>query len=916
MHNHEIRGVRLKNIRGDLGHTGGLKKPGTNTFIRNRDILCVLLLILACMAFCWLFVLQYGVFGSKVDWINQHSVIPDYFRRRFYETGSLLPDFAWNIGGGQNIYHLSYYGLFSPVVLLSFLFPFIRMDYYIMGSSILSYIASVLLFYRFLRRKEMTRGICFGTSLLFSLAASMIYQSYNQLMFINYMPFLCLSLIGTDDYLKRQKRGWLLAGTAGMILTSFYFSIGGMLALCLYAVSEYLNMADKAYFFPMLKKGICYVGILLQGILLCGILLVPAAVSIFSSRQENAAKAQITSLLSFDPLKILYTPYGMGLSVLAIAAVLGGIFCASRWQERVLPVALTAITAVPAVGFLLNGGLYDKQKVFIPFLPLVCLQCGRYVSHKFCGIVREVLPWALTGLLLYLTKYNQDFDKYLPLAWADYALACLCYLLPVFISAAAERILHTSGIRDGGGDVSGTRSYGRRGGLLWNKAFPVFLLSVSCLFLFCYDIKMHPYRERMIAADKYKNVIDSQKVKSISDTLNGDDSFYRLEEISGDGETNHNNVNRIADIRQNITSMYSSCYNKEYWNFRKNTYTLNEPFRNNMMQSATDNPCFLQFMGVKYILYDGQAAGYGSVKNSSLLKNSSVAPVLYVTDQVVGEGQYRRRSFPTNQTALLHYAVVPDGKAGSVSNLDTDMAEMQECSIRLPECDTPQLTVKKTADGYEIRAKADIKKELQITGESGRRKGNLFALVFDVENKRPDSDMHVRVNGQTNRLTAVSHEYANQNTNFTFVISKKENQDKISIELSDGNYKIRNVKAFTGNLSDFQNPALYRNPVVLEKGRVNSSLKGSVDVSENGYLITSIPYDNNFKIILDGEEIDILKVNIAFLGAEIPAGRHTVELIYHAPGKGLGLMLTIAGILTLIVPFALQNIFRKRKMPE
>lgn len=98
------------------------------------------------MAFCWLFVLQYGVFGAKVDWINQHSVIPDYFRRRFYETGSLLPDFAWNIGGGQNIYHLSYYGLFSPVVLLSFFLPFIRMDYYIMGSSILSYIVSVLLF--------------------------------------------------------------------------------------------------------------------------------------------------------------------------------------------------------------------------------------------------------------------------------------------------------------------------------------------------------------------------------------------------------------------------------------------------------------------------------------------------------------------------------------------------------------------------------------------------------------------------------------------------------------------------------------------------------------------------------------------------------------------------------------------------
>lgn len=52
---------------------------------------------------CRLFVLQYGVFGSSIDWISQHSTLADYFRKRFYATGNLFPDFAWNLGGGQNI---------------------------------------------------------------------------------------------------------------------------------------------------------------------------------------------------------------------------------------------------------------------------------------------------------------------------------------------------------------------------------------------------------------------------------------------------------------------------------------------------------------------------------------------------------------------------------------------------------------------------------------------------------------------------------------------------------------------------------------------------------------------------------------------------------------------------------------------
>ena len=72
-----------------------------------------------------------NVFGSNTDWINQHTVIPEYFRTLFYETGKILPNFSLNYGAGQNIYNLSYYGFLSPIILLSYLFPFISMVNYI-----------------------------------------------------------------------------------------------------------------------------------------------------------------------------------------------------------------------------------------------------------------------------------------------------------------------------------------------------------------------------------------------------------------------------------------------------------------------------------------------------------------------------------------------------------------------------------------------------------------------------------------------------------------------------------------------------------------------------------------------------------------------------------------------------------------
>ena len=194
---------------------------------------------------CRLFVLQYGVFGSSIDWISQHSTLADYFRKRFYATGNLFPDFAWNLGGGQNIYHFAYYGLLSPTVLLSYLFPFIPMDLWVMGSSALLYAADAVLFYRWISKKGLHYGNCLFTSLFFTCSTALLYHSYNQLMFVNYMPFLLLALLGVDRHFQRRKSGLLILSVLGMILTSFYFSVGGLLALTAYAVTEYLKCGTE-----------------------------------------------------------------------------------------------------------------------------------------------------------------------------------------------------------------------------------------------------------------------------------------------------------------------------------------------------------------------------------------------------------------------------------------------------------------------------------------------------------------------------------------------------------------------------------------------------------------------------------------------------------------------------------------------
>ena len=185
----------------------------------SKTCLFLCVLTLAC---CWIFAWRHGVFGAKVDWLSQHSVLPDYFRQQFYATGELFPQFAGNLGGGQNIYHFSYYGLYSPVFLLSYLLPFVKMGDYLMAVSIAGIAASACLFYYWLGRRGFSREVRLSASILLLLAGPMIFQSCHQVMFVNYMPFLCLALLGIDRYFEKGRSGLYTVSVFLLIMTSFY----------------------------------------------------------------------------------------------------------------------------------------------------------------------------------------------------------------------------------------------------------------------------------------------------------------------------------------------------------------------------------------------------------------------------------------------------------------------------------------------------------------------------------------------------------------------------------------------------------------------------------------------------------------------------------------------------------------------
>lgn len=811
---------------------------------KTEKIKIPLLLFGMCLAVCWIFVLQYGILGSDLDWVNQHSVLPDYFRQRFYDTGQFFPDITWNLGAGQNIYNFSYYGLFNPIIWISYLLPFVPMSLYIQITSILSYGASVVIFYCWLKKKWDDR-ITLACTFLFLLAAPLVYHSYNQLMFVNYMPFLCAAFLGVDKYVEEKKKALLLCSVCGMILTSFFFSIGGLLALGIYGASKFTEKGIKEF----LKNSVSLAGVLLHSVLLCGILLIPTAFVLFGRGGSGSHAEMAVSLFTVQPMRFLYTPHGVGMSALALIALFDDMICRRKWQEKFLSVSLFLIFTIPFVGYVLNGGLYDKGKVFIPFLPLMCMEVAKYIDRikKRESTFRDILPYLITAIFLIAGKTF----------WAllDCGVMLVCFLI--------------------------------------RKRFSAFPLAVwvSCVILFCSGWTINKGSDHIIPKEDYEKILDRDTKAEVEEILEKDTGWYRMEEQQG-GKKELQDINRIEDSRQWITSMYSSAYNEEYYKFRRETYDINEHFRNNMMQAVSDNPLFLQLMGVKYVIGNHPLAGYELLEegeNGNLYVNSHAAPIGHVTNEVVSKKNYQTLDFPANQTAFLWKAVTES--AGD----DGDFPVMNTCPLEILEINEEENQIKKTSFGWSFSLSTE--KKVSIPMKDVPMTEDLLSVRFQVKNKK-DKDMYIRLCGQTNRLTAKSHEYANHNESFAYTVTLNPENQTADFIFGPGEYEISNLEVFTGNLSELRNEKLYETPLKLEKTE-GDTLICSVNNKEAGYLITSIPYDEGFEIHINGEKTSVEKVNTAFVGAKVPKGKCTIEISYKAEGKTLGFLYTGAGILLL-----------------
>lgn len=822
-------------------------------------------LIIMTVIFCLIiiFILRNGnLYGSILDWNTQHSVIPEYFRSLFYKTLNIFPDFALNLGSGQNIYNYSYYGLFNPVIIISYFLPFISMKSYIQISSILLVYSSIILFYYFLRRNKINENVSLLSSIVFLTASPLLFHSHRHIMFMNYMPFLVLALIGVDKYFEKDNSKLLCISTVLIILMSYYYSIPAIISIVIYGVYKYIKLNKKITFKSFFKDGFRFLIPIMIAILISCVLLVPTFYAILTGRLPNDIHISLSDLLvpRINVKYLMYNAYGIGLTSISLLALITFAFDKKR-ENRFLLICLSFLIIFPIINYLLNGTMYIDAKVLIPFLPLYTLVISYMfdkISTKKIDLRKLIIASLAVLFLIYVGKSS----------YGNYFYIDFIFSLILIIIATKTNTKY-----------------------LFKVLTIVLLVIYSC-------------------AGNSKDTLVSRKDINSSENVNQEKLIKKIPK-GYDHTTLYNlkleNVNNIyGNLNIYTDYLYSSTGNSNYNLFMFDTFEVPMQSRNRLIISANKDLMYLMFSNNRYFIGDNvDITGYKEIDkigDTKLYENTDVLPFMYVSYNYYNKTDFSKKSFPYNNEILLNNVVVNEKTNNEFKT------SIKETFIR--QSDIKYMDPSIINNGDRITVKKDDSRMLIDVPKVARNK--ILFVSFELE---PQScrvgDLLVNINGNTNKLTCREWKYYNGNTTFNYVISG-DTSNKVEVTFLKGIYKIDNLKIYYMDYNDIKDINKKVTKVDIDSKTKGDKIYASVKAEKDGYFVTTLPYDKGFTIKVDNKKVDYEKVNTAYVGFKISKGKHNIVIEYKAPFKTVGLIMSFAGIIVYIL-FYHKNLIKNIK---
>ena len=882
-------------------------------------------------------------FGYGSDWLSQHLPLAETLRSAMLDSGRLLPLYL-HLGGGSSVYDFAYYGLLRPDILLGCLFPEIGMEYFLAGYSLAGIVLGTNLLFWWLRRRlrgepSGTRAAAFAAVLY--AAATCLFHAHNQLMFVNYLSFLILTLIGIDRMAEQGKGAWLVtSGLSLVYLHSFYYSISCLAVCGIYAIDWVRGMRGTKCEKRAKSFVLRLAGCVCLSIGLCAVLLLPTGLDILSGSKDGGVFAAQLKLLDLTLEGMLYTPYGMGLTLISLYCLLTAL---AQRKTRFLAICMLAIAAIPAVSLLLNGLLYARGKILIPFLLPMLLLCAQVLCGFLQGSEKPPLwagalclvPWAAacaeSGSIL--TNRLLLMDWLLLLGWIllDWLLMMGWVL---WMRRAGMKRVFTAGAAK----KTSVRT----------RCIALLLL-VPCVVSWTLQMKAGYVEQAQINFGTVRRALKGAQQRI--EQTEADKLQSARWEILSEGYK----MSNYAPLPQmQRTSMYSSMTQQDYAAFFYDMAGNAIPARNRVALVPGKNPLFNALMGVRYVTVKAAAAGQETGTTAAAQaqtdaaasqapagigtsnqpraqievgaaalppgyeeiyrengyvtgRNPDALPIAFGTDRLLSQKDFtdRLREISAREKRKLTEALSLTAAKTEVSlclhsDLSGDESAAEARGLR-------PVTNQSSVDARKMRpvtnqtlaeaggSRAGTTRGSKDENDNGLQ-GKVLILEFDITQAN-GREIIIDVNGTRNKLSGSNAPYPNGNTHFTYILDAREAQ-RLHIEKNTNEYVLQNLQCRLLDLKAvLQSRDVWEPETVVSHAGRGEVFRGRIDMRRAGFFETSYPFRAGYSVTVDGESVRPRRSAAGFLVVPLAAGNHELQIDFLPPGYRTGLGISLLALL-------------------
>ncbi len=378
-----------------------------------------------------------------------------------------------------------------------------------------------------------------------------------------------------------------------------------------------------------------------------------------------------------------------------------------------------------------------------------------------------------------------------------------------------------------------------------------------------YSLSRTSYLAKM---DDYEVLIEMAEADAIQDAGEGELLFYRIE----DTERKTKNDDSLygypsATIFSSLMNIdVSRFFQKVYMEGGKNYYCYN---------GAT--PVISSMMSVKYMLSDN-AEGENALRT---LVGRSGSYYLYENKYYLPLG------FMMSEQAIEDWDNDQGNKINQLNSLSTALGAEDYMLVRISNAD--------------------------ITAESGKTTIQILSDGFYyVRHQGCDaSTLSFRINdGATTRWSKASHSYL-------FEVGECKAGDTVTITNSSSDTVDFYLYKMNMTAVDQAYETLSQQTMVTEE-YTDTSIKGYIDVVEEGRLIFSIPDESGWSLYVDGVETEITYFKDTFISVHLTEGHHEIELCYMTPGLMIGAVISAVCVGLFVVTMLVRKQLAKRHVAE